>query len=292
MEAGSRKRCHVAAVCLAVLLVLLWIHGEAITVHLVGSKTARQYLKMGSSVKQHAWKPKNGTNLTTLSDGRNASVHTRPASNQTQIPVSNSTNIDTHLLYNKTRKNATIVVFLSGEMGNHLSILAKAHSVALVAQAQYGISTELVLRHQSHPKWVFGQDSIQSCFPKLRHYNFSAANSEAFDQLAARQDGILLEKQWDPVRLKLESDQDDKYTIKESISYWKKILESPTLVAELEQDSAGTAVSLPFLTVASWCPLDLLDQHLDEIRSFFEFDKATCCKIQPDPDESVFVSAV
>ena len=51
--------------------------------------------------------------------------------------------------------------------------------------------------------------------------------------------------------------------------------------------------SFPFLSVASWfLSLDVLDQYLDEIRSFLKFDYNACCNEWPDADEAVFVSVV
>jgi hypothetical protein len=173
-----------------------------------------------------------------------------------------------------TTRNGTIVVYLTGEMGNHLLILAKSLSVKLMANEKYGISAEFVLRHQQSPKWVHGRNSIQSCFPKLRHFNFSAANTDAFDKLAREQD----KGPWDPARLKIVSDIDNADTMDDALLYWKSVLESHV---------DGVA---PFLTVAKWCPLVMIDRYLDQLRSFFEFDKIACCKALPGPDESVFVS--
>jgi len=296
MEAASRKRCTIVALMtLAVLLVVLWIHGEAVSVKLLG--TTRNYNKNESvelANQQLRTRHNNETASTsnTSAPHVSAAVHVANETTTTEAPstVSKNESInDAHILHNTTR-NATIVVFLSGEMGNHLSILAKAWSVRLLAQKQYGIFAELVLRHQSHPKWIYGRDAIQKCFPKLREYNFSAANTNAFEELAREQERLLVKGKWDPARLKLDSDQDDKNTLNDSLLYWKSILDSPSL-ASIETDAAA-GISFPFLSVASWCPLDMLDQYLEQIRSFFEFDKKVCCRIQPDPDESVFVSTV
>jgi hypothetical protein len=179
-------------------------------------------------------------------------------------------------------QNATIVVYLAGEMGNHLTILAKALTVKLMAEKKYGVSAHLVFRHQLHPKWVNGRNSIKACFPKLAHFNFSAANTDAFDKLAREQDELLTKQgQWDPARIKIDNDRDDADAMKEALLYWKRVMQSRV-----------DGKPVPFLTVAtSWCPPDIIDQYLDLIRDFFEFDKVACCKTLPDPDESVFVSA-
>lgn len=289
MATGSRKRRHfvVVSTLSALLVVLVWIHGEVVTVKLV--EATRTYLNNGSVVihQEHLQPRHTGTttNATADDDAVGGSNNTSVVMNAMNESTPN--NNSTHLSHNRI-SNATIIVFLSGEMGNHLSILAKALSAQLVAQQQYNITANLVFRHQSHPKWTRARDDVQHCFPKLREYDFTAANTDAFDQFAREQQQQLVQGGWDPSRLKLDSDQDDKVSIEEALAYWKSILDSPSL-STVEIDAAG--LSFPFLSVASWCPLGMLDQYLDEIRDFFEFDKAACCRIRPAADESVFVSA-
>lgn len=293
MEAGSRKRCHLCVVSLAALLVLLvWIHGEIVTVKFVG--TARNYFSYlyeeegYAHVKQKLRSRFNESTANLTAGARNA---TKALNKGTPAHFIDETpeiafNPDTQLL-NMTTGDAAIIVFLSGEMGNHLSILAKALSVKLLAQEHHNISANLVFRHQSHPKWIRAREALQNCFPKLRAFNFSAANTDAFDDFAREQDRLLVQGNWDPSMLKLDSDQDSETSIDSSLAYWKSILESPS--SRTVKVDAG--VKFPFLSVASWCPLIMLDHYLDEIRHFFEFDRSSCCDILPDADESVFVSA-
>ena len=202
----------------AILAVILWIHGEAVTIKLVN--TSRKYIKNDFVVSDEA------KHQQLRSKGRNETLAPTEHNHHDSASNIHSTTSTQHLKYNTTH-NASIVVFLNGEMGNHLSNLAKAWSVKLMAE-EYGISSDLVLRHQSHRKWIRGRDSVKHCFPKLRHYNFSAANTLAFDNLAREQERLLIEGKWDPARLKLDSVSDNMTTIRDALSYWKRILlESP-----------------------------------------------------------------
>lgn len=191
-------------------------------------------------------------------------VHTNQVVNVTE----NGTATDFKSGFNVTR-NATIVLYLHGEMGNHLYVLALGLAMKLLAAEQYGISSELVLRHQVNAgaKWIRARDNVKQCFPKLRRFDFSAANTQAFDKLEREQDEQLQTHQLD-------------------LSSWRSmLLESPRLTA------AGP-VYFPFLKVKGHCGNHLLDQYLDQIRSFLEFDRAACCLSLPEPDKTVFVSTL
>jgi hypothetical protein len=302
MEEDSRKRCRrLLTVSVAALLVfLVWIHGEVVTVQL--TEASKKYL-MNENVFQEKVKQeirsrrKNATaNATAVAFGGSNHVSTTmdAATKEESVTDANST-YETALrqdvsLHNTSTINATIVVFLSGEMGNHLSILAKALCVQLMAENEYNVTAKLVFRHQSHPKWTRAREDLERCFPNLRGFNFSAANSVAFDDFSIAQDQLLTHGGWDPAKLKLISDFDNKASIQNSLAYWKNMLDSPS-IPTTNETSDTLEVTFPFLSVAVWCPLDILDQHLDEIRDFFEFEKSFCCRLQPDIDESVFVSA-
>jgi hypothetical protein len=183
-------------------------------------------------------------------------------------------------------RNATIVVYLHGEMGNHLMVLAQAVAVKLLAEEKYGISSELVLRHQilrRGDKWIRARNSVKKCFPKLRPFDFSAANTLAFDKLAKEQARQLHLRDLDPTRL----EEGSRYSMDEMLASWKSLLrESPRRNLNL---TAGP-VSFPYFKVKTHCPHSLVDRYLDQIRSFLEFDRDACCSLLPEPDESVFVS--
>lgn len=276
MEAANRKRCkgRVVAVIVTAVLISLQMHHEAST--LTPFDTPRKYMrdKIFVNLLERPTLMKNETQAP-----KSGSIFGPSASNGAISTSMNRTMPKSFPLQSTAPSlNGTIVVYLSGEMGNHLLILAKSLTVKLVAKEKYGISAELVLRHQQHPKWVHGRNSIQDCFPKLRHYNFSAANTNAFDKLVLEQDRTLRE---DSARLKIVGDQDNADTVEDALLYWRSMLES----------HVDNGMAAPFLTVAKWCPPEMIDRYFDQLERFFEFDKIACCKTLPDPDESVFVSS-
>ena len=96
----------------------------------------------------------------------------------------------------------------------------------------------------------------------------------------------------DSARLKLVGAQDTAATVKDALVYWKHMLEQSHVdtTANGMATTTTTASAAPFLTVARWCPPELIDRYFDYLERVFEFDKTACCKLLPDPDETVFVS--
>jgi hypothetical protein len=173
-------------------------------------------------------------------------------------------------------------VYLQGETGNHLLVLAEALVVKLLAAEEYGISAELILRHQMASKWTRARDSVKKCFPKLRPFDFSAANTQAFDELTKEQARQLQIRQMDPTRL----EDSSGYSMDERLSSWKSLLLESS---HHDMNLTADPVSFPYFSVKTHCPYSLRDRYLDQIRSFLEFDRKACCSLLPEPDESVFV---
>eukprot|EP00979_Chaetoceros_neogracilis_P014764 scaffold4862_cov124-Chaetoceros_neogracile.AAC.1 len=80
----------------------------------------------------------------------------------------------------RTNVTITVVIQLSGEMGNHLSKLANGYAKAWDLEEQYGIQTDIWFRHQEHPKWVRVRDSMKTCFLMAAKIDFERGNSEQF----------------------------------------------------------------------------------------------------------------
>ena len=76
----------------------------------------------------------------------------------------------------------SIVVQLSGEMGNHLSKLASGIGIALWLHQLYPHRpAQLRFRHQEHTtKWIAAVDHLHACVPHLAHLNASQAQEEDF----------------------------------------------------------------------------------------------------------------
>lgn len=179
--------------------------------------------------------------------------------------------------------NGTVVVSLKGELGNHLSIISQGVLVKLLAKEKHGIHANLVLRHDSgqfRGKYFPTGKKIQRCFPKLRQYNFSEANSPEFDRLQEEQNQQLADN-----NMIMLTDSQGKGNLLEALSLWKHLLTNQTLNVTTEGP-----VTAPFFHSTLFAEFADFDKGFDEIRDFLEYDKDECCKTIPDPDESVFVS--
>jgi hypothetical protein len=179
---------------------------------------------------------------------------------------------------------ATIVVELSGEMGNHLSKLAHGFGLSLWLQREYGVQTKIVLRHQEKPKWLTARDALQQCFPVSRTWDFQQGNTAEIDLQRVRQtewlgtwlDGINGVKGFEEAQ------------VDSTLQLFATLLANNHSRAE----GPSSNVSSPFLYSQSFVTNDIfMDRYYDEYRRIFQFDTA-CCKILPEPDESVFVSKV
>ena len=83
--------------------------------------------------------------------------------------------------------DASIIVHLSGEMGNQLHHLVHGYGIHLFAKETYGLHTNIVLKHQDNNKWTKARDSVIQCFSKFRSYDFTLGNSEEFIQRIQQQ---------------------------------------------------------------------------------------------------------
>lgn len=202
---------------------------------------------------------------------------------RTIIEVKDKNINTTRIISNENNTNATIVVHLHGEMGNHLSVLAQALAVQHLAREAHGIHATLVLGHsrgQPKRKWKSSRDNIQKCFSSFKFVNFTEANSDTFDELEASQNQQLKERNL--------TNLDDIEGVHKALSLWKTLLDTK----ELNASSGVDSVSIPFFSVSKFVKWDAIDKRLDEIKSFLAFDREACCRIIPDPDESVFVCNV
>lgn len=185
----------------------------------------------------------------------------------------------------------TIVVQLSGEMGNHLHKIAFGRMLQIRLLEKYAIRTKLVMRHQDRGgKWVrAGRDTIQ-CFPNLRHYDLSLGNSPEF-QTRAYQQRMWLGPQ-NASRLNLPHLASNDLT-NDSLSYFAELVrqsEKNSTVENFELGRANRTISLPFLYVNAFADFSHIDDHYEEYRHLFSLDHAACCRQTAQPDETVFVS--
>jgi len=169
--------------------------------------------------------------------------------------------------------NITIVVQLSGELGNHLSKLAAGVGVALELQRQYNITAvNLKLRHQPRTtKWIPAVGDLHRCFPHTAAWNASEAQ-EWFDpkqQHSAHNDGI---------------NSDEAPTVDAAIR---------AIAEEVYNNSSDTATTPPPPLVLYSNHLTLWDTYTDryhaQFRQLFAFADDQCCgPARPYPYETVF----
>lgn len=177
----------------------------------------------------------------------------------------------------------TIVIQLSGEMGNNLAKIATGKGLQLWARREFGIETDLVLRHQDHTKWISGMKDTKKCFPKFRYWDFELGNGPNYDERLEQQKRWLEGKS---ALLQLTTARSED--VDESLSTLRTILQTERNFTDLTN---SRNITLPFLLADHLALIDLWpDRFYDDYRDFFEFDYKACCKVKPDPDESVFVS--
>jgi hypothetical protein len=207
-----------------------------------------------------------------------------------------------HVATNDRSRPTTIVVKLSGEMGNCLSKFATARGLQLWAKDKYDIDTEFVVRHQDASKWVSAKANVQRCFPKFRRYDFTQGNTPEYDQkkkyqrkwLGNQSAMLLIETAHD------ENDIDETLSTLKSVLSWNNSTfyhdnnnnnNNNNDENNNDNDESRGNITLPYLKADYLAMVDFwIDKYYDEYRTYFKFDRRKCCKLQPEPDESVFVS--
>lgn len=196
----------------------------------------------------------------------------------------NQTNIQ--LLQPETRKNATIVLQLSGEMGNNLGKFAYGYGLQLLLQEEFQLNTELWLRHQiGVTKWKRARSSLQRCFPLFQNMDFEKANTEEFLDAKAIKDEWL----GPDVHSKIMSGKPKEVSLE-----LKKFVELFTSDSQPNGTYSNSSISMPFLYADRMVGYDhWLERYYEKYRELFRFDydnQPTCCHpdIKIDPDESVF----
>lgn len=168
----------------------------------------------------------------------------------------------------------TLVVQLRGELCNQISALASAKITQILAQ-QVGIKIQLIGQHQNHKKWVRGRDDFIKCFPNLRNFKFDGGvHDSAFETARTRQEAWL-------------SKQDQnllKDARRPGIQLVKRLLKNPnSTMATTDSD-----YSVPYLMTTAFSRFEVLQPaYYEPIREFFRMDEEICCKLQPEPAESV-----
>lgn len=183
--------------------------------------------------------------------------------------------------------NISIVVQLSGEMGNHLSKLA--FGVALQERLKaHGLHSHLVLQHQERTgKWLTARNDIQNCFPRFRNYDFSLGNTDEFAKVQHRQTeafGSSAAEQFVfPNMISVPA-------MDEQLKWIANFIHRNTTKVDLTPTTGQANISIPFIHAQAFAPFELIDDYYERLSTWFEFDKDACCREVPGADEHVFVS--
>jgi hypothetical protein len=186
----------------------------------------------------------------------------------------------------------TIVIQLSGGLGNRLSKIAHGFSIALWLYYEYDIVPRIVMRHEDRGhKWQAVAEQMQQCFVHLRQWDFEEGNKD---------ESIISALQQQTREASLYEDYDiqginsqDVNRIEMAISDYAHLVKVHQRTIKSSISISNNTVPLPMLLSDRLSMYDLfVDRFIDEIRKLFEFDRQACCNNLPEQDETVLVSYV
>ena len=220
---------------------------------------------------------------------------TSTATIEHNIETNTSSTGDIHsnmpLNLNRRKIPISIVVQLSGEMGNNLHKIAFGRALQNLVKERYQMDTKLVFRHQESKikrlKWISAKNDIQKCFPKLRHFDFELGNSDEFEKRRSQQANWLGGEAAQLLQLEngISASQTDK-----GLEYLQRLVANQTDRTIMEPPNAN--ISLPFIYSLNFVDYSWIDRYYDDFRELLTFDELACCNLVPGADESVFVSEV
>ncbi len=192
-----------------------------------------------------------------------------------------------------SNNNISIIVELSGELGNHLNHIAHGRILQIMLLRDYNIVTHLVLRRNSNDeKYRRTQRQLTKCFTKLRQLEFHQPQSSALtsQKTLDRIQATLLGKDLADA-LHLYGGTSINMT-QQSIQVLASQVKKQHVFAMRNETMAAKGVSFPFLRTNAMINRDMMDKFYDELREFFDFDEEACCAMEdlPDPNVTVFVS--
>ena len=185
-------------------------------------------------------------------------------------------------------KEATILIQLSGEMANNLMHIAHGLGLKYWAKEEYGIETNIVLRHDTgpntrapYPKWKRARDAIQKCFPGLAKMDFTEGNSKEFNSMQTKEMEWLGNERFDHLTGMINSP--DPIEIGKGLEYLaNEILTDP------DRPVSSKTIRLPYMFSQGLDAFPMIDRYYSQIKHVFRFNDTACCSTIPDPDESVF----
>jgi hypothetical protein len=226
----------------------------------------------------------------TISTRNNLTIPTNKVQSTTPSIAKNTTSADNMPLNNRSKKlPISIVVQLSGEMGNNLHKIAFGQALQNLLFQRYQMDTQLVFRRQERGgKWVFARKDIQQCFPNLRDFDFELGNSDEFDERRRQQANWLKDRE--AFQLLELPNGINASLVDKGLEYLHRLVANQTTDRTTMELPPNANISLPFIYSQAFVNYSLIDQFYNDFRELFAFDELACCNLLPDADESVFVS--
>lgn len=192
------------------------------------------------------------------------------------------------------RQVLTLLVPLSGELGNHLHWISTAYRIKWHLESVLPVEIQIVGEHQNHKKWKHAQQDILNCFVNLKSFEFSAGRHSAEFRTIREKQRYFLQRH--PGEFSITESGGDCRGLFEcaerraelAIKRWAETMESdPGNSTELHVE--GSNYSLPFLMLREMDGPSI--NHEEEpIRTLFQINTTNpfCCSSLPRLDELVF----
>ena len=209
----------------------------------------------------------------------------RPMTTQAQ------NNSGQHQRFSSSTQSITILVQLSGELGNNLGKIAHGICLQEWLEDEFRTASKIVLRHQRHAKWIHGYQNAIKCFPYSRRFDFEAGNTPSIDTWL---EGQRFPDWWETM-LPVNRNGADATTIREAlqstVNQWRQNLVNAANTLNNVTTMDGTPLSNPFVFANQFAHLHVcMDKYYDLIRARLAFNTSECCNQVPLANESVFVS--
>eukprot|EP00980_Cylindrotheca_fusiformis_P020435 scaffold7489_cov96-Cylindrotheca_fusiformis.AAC.2 len=208
-----------------------------------------------------------------------------------KIPVAKNA-----LLSPKSRQRnqaVSVVVQLSGEMGNNVLKMANGLCIKHLIEEKLGLRADFILRAQENPKWKRARDSMKQIFPKTRRLTFRKGNAKEFER-AQKQQLKWLEllnstKKLDLANIEYPAVLGMQNGCETERCYHDLMqLLNQTWYMDPPANQSGAKFSIPHVYANTMSVTYCFDLMYDELRAFFEVDRKSICKKAPEPDENVF----
>lgn len=146
-----------------------------------------------------------------------------------------------------------------------------------------------MLKHEKSRLWTVARDSVQQCFPNFRNWEF---DTEAYTSYFGKRKGRM--KNWigkNEVKVLHHVNSKNPTYITQALDYFAKQTARAIEDETIAKENDNHTISVPFLHSSILQHIDMYtDKYYDDLIPLMQFDDEKCCKMKPDPDETVFVS--